>query len=302
MSSTDTKPYIVLSPKDVTGPVEAWSIRPLPFEHKKGGWTKPLRSEIKDAIEQMENNSTNILHAVYKHKSPPSTRTPDVENILFYNVGSKCFAHLVRTGFRFERCLSDPPEPPSSMGLTDLHYSCYSLGTGQESFAYWKPTRVLARWDGVKMGTIKQDIKPAWLWYRMKESNIEISAEAKREPRLFGLNVTIRTPRQLNLASLVKPVFDGIISSFHQHDGTDEAAILERLSQQLEQSEDRLGHYLKSKREAVLGKTRFLFTRGNGLQWSPRDDLCVAGAFFQQYDHSSSEIELSGELFEVEVL
>ena len=81
--------------------VEVWSTERLPFEPK--GLLKRLRTDICSAVKGIRCGFEQILHATYV--SPIRARC-DVENILFYNVGTACFHQVDKAGLRFERVFS----------------------------------------------------------------------------------------------------------------------------------------------------------------------------------------------------
>src|SRR5437763_6942840 len=84
--------------------VEAWSTRRLQFEPK--GWQVELRAELRRALASL-SAETGFLAAVY---ASPIRDAGDVENVLFYNVGSG-FGQTTQRGVRFERSFDHPPPP-----------------------------------------------------------------------------------------------------------------------------------------------------------------------------------------------
>ena len=81
----------------------------MPFEPK--GWELQFRNDIRQALRRLSfvpdsNLATLHVSSVIEYC--------DVENIVFYNIGSASFAHLQSKGVSFERILSQPPTPPES--------------------------------------------------------------------------------------------------------------------------------------------------------------------------------------------
>ena len=80
----------------------------------------------------------------------------------------------------------------------------------------------------------------------------------------------------LNLADVVKPLLDGIISAFQVYDGTDMPSTKVRLSDLIGVDQDIVVNILTDSATSILGKTRLLHPFGTGVQWNPVDDRCIA--------------------------
>jgi hypothetical protein len=77
------------------------------------------------------------------------------------------------------------------------------------------------------------------------------------------------------VASLVKPVLDGLISALHIHNGTHRDALLPRLAQLGDP--EQVWAQLLDPTVAVLGSRVLLRPHGQtGMAWNPADDLCTA--------------------------
>jgi hypothetical protein len=202
----------------------------------------------------------------------------DAENVLLYNVGTGCLAGSARGGVRFERAYAPPPPGPS--GRRYAHYQRYRQGSLGEGFRYWEPDRVLARWTGMLPVALDAFTKPAWAWLAVKRSRIEVVTPPGLAPRYFALRLRVQAPTgaTYNPAAAVKPLFDGAISAFHAHDGTDIDTIVARLTSTLGVPTDELTAMLTCEQTKLLGPRRLLWSFGAaGVQWNPRDDACVAG-------------------------
>lgn len=83
--------------------VEAWSVRPLPYEPKKG-WQGAVEfhAELSAAVSKLHCDPRQVLHALYVAKQRNKEHC-DAENILFYNLPQGTFTALADSGLRFER-------------------------------------------------------------------------------------------------------------------------------------------------------------------------------------------------------
>lgn len=286
--------YAVLGPRDV-GKVEVWSVERLPFEPK--GWLKQLRHDICETVKAFEGHPNQVLHAIYISDVDEES---DAENILFYNVGASCFAQLTLTGLRFERVFSRPPVPPRPMSKPPQHYHRYELVAKEKGFTYWAPGPTLATWNGLSVEPLSAYTKATSIWYSMKSRSDQILARPTHVPSRFGLRVVIHAQRGvgLNLAAVIKPVFDGVVAAFHRHDGTMEAEVSRRLARVLNVDKREVDDLLRNGSVAVLGTRRLLWPWSAAVQWNPADNRCVAGELLLQESNARRLWELSGELFE----
>jgi len=276
--------------------VEVWSVERLPFEPK--GWLSRLRSDICFAVRGIHCGPSHLLHAVYVS---PIREVCDVENILFYNVGIGCFARSYNAGLRFERVFSQPPAPLRPMDRPAQHYHHYEAVAKETGFEHWMPTETLVRWNArIPTRYMTTLLNPSHIWYWMKRGSTELVNRPHQVPTQFGLSMTICAPSGSvpNLVALLKPLLDGVVAAFHQHDGTMQAEVAGRLAHVLGVRSIEVVAYLNENTDAVLGRRRLLWPWRNSIQWNPADDCCVAGELLFNSSTKDS-LGLSGELFEV---
>jgi hypothetical protein len=286
--------YLVLGIQPHHDLVEAWSMLRLSFEPK--GWLRHFREDLGQAIRRLAADAGQVLHADYISES---RELCDAENVLFYNVGSGCFARSASAGLRFERGHGPIPQPP--VGLSAEHYHRYRLSPAGSHFVHWRRGRTLARWEDALFDSSAALRLPAQVWARTAAAAIELEGVAT-DGQLFGLSVTMHYPegRALNLANLVKTVFDGVITAFHVHSGPIPDQVRSHLSQVLSISSIDVDARLRDGRRAVLGARRLVWPFGRtGIQWNPADDRCVAGELLTAPARGTAW-RLSGALFEVQ--
>jgi hypothetical protein len=119
----------------------------------------------------------------------------------------------------------------------------------------------------------------------------------------FGLSLAITTPfgNAVNLASLIKPVIDGLIAMFHTHDGQNMKQISQRIGDRLGKNSDAIEELLSRKDRAILGQRQLVWLRSSGVQWNPADDYCLATEVVV-VSHSDRQWSISGTLFEIDPL
>lgn len=292
--------YLIIGPSADHHSVEAWSLERLPFEPKD--WKRQLRSDIREALQKLSFIPDYYLATLY---ISPVDQYCDVENIVFYNVGSTYFTRLARHGIRFERVFSQPPTPPNSAANGWRHYLSYALINKEIGFTYWEPICLLAKWEYLPCGMLTSSSKVASVWYWFKlgigAGRVQRLVRSEGVHAKLGLKVTIHVSRSagINLTSVIKPVFDGIVAAFNRHDGSDMNLVAKRLATDLSIDQKEVICLSEDETMAILGTRRLIWPRGSGVQWNPSDNLLVAGEL-SLVDHvSKPEWELSGELFEV---
>ncbi len=257
-----------------------------------------MRNSLRSSIRGLNSGKDTILNAVY---SSTEHGEFDIENVLLYNVGSNVFRHLCNNGLHFERRIVLPPEIQIKLFEPPMHYHYYSVVCRDVKFNYWKKGRKLACWADILCIPLRGEIKPHSIWYAMKNGFIEVNND-HQSPSLYGVQIIVKAPfgTTINLASIVKPVLDGIISSFHTHNGSDIIELSERLAKILGENEHTVEKMLMDSQMNILGTRNLLHKFGQNIQWNPADNTCVTADIL--FDHSMEDggWSIGGELFKVE--
>jgi hypothetical protein len=294
-SSSPTN-YLIKGPWDNGNSVELWTTVRLPFEPKE--WLLEMRNSLKLAIRDLQSGDNTILNAIY---SSNQREFVDIENVLIYNVGTAAFRHLCNKGLRFERRIASPPEISIKFNESSIHHHYYGVTNREAPSLYWKKEVTLACWKDITFPPIKGENNPHFFWYAMKKGSIEVTNEHPF-PSEYGIRVIIKSPidTEINLASVIKPLLDGIISSFHMHDGTDILEITKRLSKLVMNEESAASEeMLASSQTAVLGRRNLLHRFRQGLQWNPADDSCMMAEILLDDSLEKGKWSLSGEIYTI---
>jgi len=260
--------YIVQGSK---GAVELWSTVRLPFERSRLEWVEEMRTSLRDSLSSLSAEQ-GWLSAVFAGPDALRGAAFDIENVLFYNVGTKHFRQSSKRGLRFERA-SVAPDPPAALSGSVAHYARYEAAkplVGE--FSHWKIGALAASFEAA-LPALSSSSRASTVWLALKRGDVQVSRDIGRDP--FALRLTLTGP-SVSLADVLKPVLDGVIAAFHSHDGSDEAAIIERLAAQTGAEESELRGHLEPVAIAPLDQRSLLYLRGDGVHWNPADDLCVA--------------------------
>ncbi len=278
--------------------VEAWTDHYVQFEPGTAEQAR-LRADLRERIGMLKPKPGHLLHATFfgaKH------RAADVENLVLYNVDESgaSFDSATRAGVRFELGANCPISP------TGLEYAFgyrYELVPSTTKFRYWRERRLLATWPWVDLGTFLDEHRLEQVWFALKQAEIDV-ASPPREPDIpFAVLVTIRAPlsNRPTLGRLVKSIFDGVVSAFQAHGDTSGTAELAALvSRTLRADPADIQALLVGQRQAALGtQPRLLHRHGDGVQWSPADDLCVGGELLAETS-TVSTWAIKGKIVELE--
>lgn len=296
MTSVDALPYTIVGPQEESRRVELWSVRRLPFEPT--GWMKELRGELQEAIRSLPVQADDILHATYTSSEDTFV---DVENVLFYNVGTGCFAKVGSLGLRFERVFASAPKSPTALGGSTLHHHRYETAPQSGAFDHWERGETLASWTAPSI-PLRPQPSAAFVWLRMKvEGEIKTLGESISSAG-FGMTVTIHQPRgkALNLPAVIKPLLDGVIAALHSHDGSALEDVSNRLAGKLATSSNTVARALMDAQHACLGQRTLVHPFQQFVQWNPADDRLVAADIVVDRNTNERPWSLSGELFLVQ--
>jgi hypothetical protein len=230
-------------------------------------------------------------------------RACDAENVLFYNLQSApSLGRAGAAGIRFERVFTEPPTAPD--GLSGLaYYHRYQTTEQRDPFTRWRPARSLAHWRNLPLPLELARYHAAQSWFRMHGGAVEIVGSATGYNAKFGLRLALHTTAATaaSAASLIKPIFDGVIASFQRHDGTDLDEVSARIADRLSEGAGVIRRLLMQDSHAILGAARLVRPWQQSVQWNPCDDRCVAGELLVVRDQPpGAPVLMSGELLEVE--
>ena len=278
--------------------VRLWSSRYIPFERLTPG-QRVARDALQDRIGSLTPASGEILYATYTGYKPPGMH---VENLLLYNIGSRCFRPGTRHGVRFELGHGPWPEPPSGRRFGCCYQ--YRLIDPDTDLSYWRRGRRLADFTGADLGLFPSAKRLEQVWLAIHSA----AARAEGQPAVtapFSVFLTLGYPMKRSIAAnpeLVKAVIDGTVAAFQAHGNRLSAVELAaRVSAITNQHVDLIVQTLLDDRRAVLGVTDdLLYLRGTGVQWNPSDQLCMAGQVLVQPRPSTTWTLFRRKIYSVE--
>jgi len=284
--------FIIRHPCKDENQVDAWSTQSIPFEPKD--WRRDMRDELKQALSNIVPND-DCLYAAFICND---TCASDVENVLFYNIGAPAFYRLSKNGLCFEgRFDSNPFTFPLGRELGNYYH--YAM---QNEFSLWREKDILSAWKEVPIPTPTRASRPHLFWYALKKAKNSAFCEHP-VPKRFGVSIQLHIPELAwcNLAILIKPLLDGIISAFHMQNAPRDKILFERLSKLTDCTAAEVEHFLYESKTVVLGKRPVVSTYRESVKWNPQDDACVACRVIIDRDEKYRNWSISGKLFSVQV-
>jgi hypothetical protein len=166
----------------------------------------------------------------------------------------------------------------------------------------WTKYKILANWEEIYLPDINK-IKDAYTyWAAMKQGRINIH-DTNEVILEYGIELSLYIPRgqKFSLPSeSMKKLLDGVICSFHVHDGQNERDIIERLSIQLPLEVSKIYDLLRDETTNLLGERNlFGLYRENSLICNPADDSCVF-VRIKIKPSKNNQCFMSGQLFTVD--
>ena len=215
-----------------------------------------LKNEIKTGVENLLVENGELLSAEFSEKQSAKKGFYDIENVLFYNVGAKCFSKLVNHGLVFFK--TDLPE--SASALYQYKYSVIEKPTleyGQE-IALLNDILFEGSWKGKK---------PDYFWKSLKKNGDKITVHKSLGEGKYALDLFVEKPEveRINLSTVMKPLLDGLICALHKG-----AFPLEK--------EAELCEKWKCDSSWIRNEEGVLWAREyyKGRAWNPADDECEA--------------------------
>ncbi len=230
----------------------------LNFEPKD--WRKDFKKDLSTAIKELTSDGGYLKSKLITGEKDFF----DVENILFYNLGTSNFKKLDTKGvwFSLER-------GANSHKKKYVHE--YSF---VDSFEEIKG-EIIAEWSNIIIEKPTTTRKPLNYWLLFKQSN-NIKTCCFNYSGEFGLNIEIGKPKNevLNIINIQKPLLDGIISAFHESTNIDKE-IIEYIVSKTQYSSEEIQKFVCNNKIAVLPQRDVIQKYREGIKWNPQDEKCT---------------------------
>lgn len=230
-----------------------------------------LKTAIIDAIKGMQPKQDCLLQARYGSTEKKSFY--DVENVLFYNIGTAHFNALANSGVIFTTA--------NKTEIDDLRKKFNIL----DEYAHYYEYKIIPNCADKKLGGVLAEIKdvplkclgvkPATVWKVLQREKDKITVFDRIETDkndTFAIVLNIEKPQsaRFNIMTAMKPLLDGLICALHSSEYNEKE--LADFSKILGcEKEFFIGDSI-----SVLGdrQSKFLQAYRGNVKWNPADDLC----------------------------
>lgn len=216
-----------------------------------------------------------VLLASYAESSPK--RKYDLENRLFYNIGSGAFSGIFCT-YPKEAAFVAASKPNNGQYIYK-----YKVVSEEEAKEYLEGKTLIVKWQDIPIGPKQgKDDKPDRYYeaIRRETDSIKIMIDDPKPDHIldrapFGIKIELTVPgsnKRLRPqpASVMKPLLDGVICAFHGEDGEKtKEAVKKRFG--LEKNNNEL---FEASNLNIFGNHNYL-TKSN--RWNPEDDRLQFG-------------------------
>ncbi len=252
----------------------------LPFEPK--GEALDLKKEIRRNVKLLNPREYNHLNARLITSEKDFF---DVENVLFYNVGSGAFSHLRLDEVSF-----------SLIYDSNIRSNKYTYSYELISETTTQEIKDIILEYSFEMDKIASDMKPLDYWHALNQGDIKISK--LMNPKEFGLSLVIEvSEKHHNITSLFKPMIDGLISAFHYQNSVDQD-VLDYITKKKYINNDIVLSQLRQQNFTFLGERKLISSYRNGIKWNPEDEKCTK-VNIRQIIGSNKLIKVYGKAFSI---
>lgn len=225
-----------------------------------------FRSRLQAALRHLVLREGTVLLGQY-YEENTHHGIFDLENMLFYNIGSTAFKPLVETGIAFS--VLDPATPLS--GNRKCCY-VYQLALVQEVTAQFSSYTPAVEWKGVALDfSIPQSPLRYWQALRSQQDKIKRFVLEHTVDGGFAVFIELHLRRKVSLAATIKPLLDGVICAFHGEYGFDPAAYFRQMI------------YPPFEHAVLEPREYYRSNRG----WNPADERCRLALVTVSYDAES---------------
>lgn len=245
-----------------------------------------LKKEIQCAVKELNVKADEILLAQYYENK--TNRQYDIENRLFYNIGTGAFSKCCQFDVAFtgdDRNLDD-----EHSDTEETYYYNYKIIKINELETLIEKKKMIACWNDIPIDTqISQSAARYYWMIRKNFSQINVVSDMSSGAKV-GLRLRLTVNKKLKLMSTMKPLLDGVICAFH---GAEKETVDNICSLY---GKDKEKYVIAPKLNLLGERNYFCKYRGlNSYRWNPEDERLK---FVWITLEKGDTCNIQGELFE----
>lgn len=247
--------------------VELWTSRRMPFEPT--GMLRRIRDALRTQLRGLKAKRNHLLEMTYTSQLRSFV---DTENVLIYNIRTSALRTASQFGLSFRRIFSEPPTIDGEKAVW-RHYHNYSI-VRPSTFESANASALLD--FDFEMQSLSASCKPHHFWWAAKQAAI-LTNPVLATAECFGITIRILGPvYRGNVASIVKPLFDGLISALHWSN-VDSEKCAKLIALDLGVSANGVAQLIENPTNCILGSRRVVSPYRGFVKWNPADDRCISG-------------------------
>lgn len=251
----------------------------LNFEPKD--WRKNLKNDIVLALKEIIPINKYLMAKLQTNEADFF----DVENILFYNVGTSNFKKFDTKGVWF---ILDRSCAHQEFKYIHKYSFVDSIDNSRAN--------IIAEWSNIIIDKPSTSKKPLDYWITLKKSDSIIVYKHNYEKE-FGIYIEIYKPQKesINIVNIQKALLDGIISAFHKVSFVD-STILDYLAAYTRTSSEFILKIINNS-VSCLPMRNVIQKYRCSIKWNPQDEKCVDTRIVIK-DSDDDSYKFSGYIFE----
>ncbi len=257
--------------------IEVYSKARIPFDNIKSIDILEFKKILLLAIQQFLYKPSYILFARYGTTDKTKVFC-DLENVLFYNIGTANFSGLAKEGIVFSQVSEfEIRNKREMLGISDeyAHYYEYLLLPIRKDTEL---SNMIVSWDAIDFCKCKA-LDPADVWksIHLSEKTFSITERINYQTGdMFAINLILEKPKRVdfNITTAMKPLLDGLICALHGACDYDEKS-----AKMYSDILDCPVEWIYNNNLNVLGIREYIqkYPRARkGIKWNPADDMCKA--------------------------
>jgi len=266
--------------------IKACSNFRLPFEPNNVALS--YRNDLRISISKLRLCTNQMLRSKYITNKIDFF---DIENVLFYNIGTSSFRAISRNGIiiNFEQ---------RNIPINDCnHILEYQIIDA--SFLKQPKNNYLVYFT-FNLPSLVTSNKAGDFWLAIHQGRIDIKQKNLILNDDFGLFIEIESNKDIySIASIMKSLLDGIISGFHRENDID-YNVVNYLSDRYSITDKSIIAYLRNESYAVLGDRNLVSVFRNAIKWDPVDERCKEITIIPKLNKHIKGVNISGKLYGID--
>lgn len=265
-----------------------------------------LKYHIYEEVQSLCVDDHKVLQALYGESESESENKYDIENKLFYNIGTGAFSSIFKN---FPKQIAFEKADGKESSYRYLYK--YEIISKKKLEDTLEGKKKIAEWKNVPIGDTLPQKPDAYYTALRSEKKVKVANDPKDEPgenevmrygaepheKSFGIKIELTVPKSNTSShpvSIMKSLLDGVICAFHGED--EDGNTWKALEKRFEKDAYEKLWANKSDSWNLLGKQKYL---SSGKGWNPADEADrLQFGWIMVEQGKDNKYKMSGEIYE----